>query len=82
MPFATANEAHVSPGCACAYLAQRDEAPGWIGEGTGKALLAIVGMEGEGVAFEVVAETVAVTVEITVETVEVTMEGVVVIVGL
>ena len=50
MPFATANEAHVSPECACAYLAQRDEAPGWIGEGTGKALLAIVGTVGEGVA--------------------------------
>ena len=72
----------MSPGCAWAYLAQRDETPDWIGEGRAKALLAIVEMVGETVVREAVEETVAMTVDITVETAVVTMMGLVVIVGL
>ncbi len=69
MPFAVAKDAHVSPGCAWAYLAQREEMPDWTGEGRANAVLAGVGVGGEllMVGARGVAEIVEMMVERMVE---------------
>ena len=74
MPFAAAKEAHVSPACAWAYLAQGDAIPDCVGEGD-----AISDCVGDGVELGVlsavmtgtlvlVQATLATTVDMTLET--------------